>query len=173
MILTMKSYWTQNLALILAGLISLPAYAEVIPGRWEKVSDLDFGTPITAELKNGDRVEGELEGLSESEVDIETRSARAVIPKVDIQTITTGAQGGGGNGAEVGATVGAAVGAAVGAGVSFIGIATSGTVEASGGQLLVGTLITIGLTTAIGAGIGAASDAGTKSETIVVYEAPQ
>ena len=169
MILTMKSYWTQNLALILAGLISLPAYAEVIPGRWEKVSDLDFGTPITAELKNGDRVEGELEGLSESEVDIETRSARAVIPKVDIQTITTGAQGGGGNGAEVGATVGAAVGA----GVSFIGIATSGTVEASGGQLLVGTLITIGLTTAIGAGIGAASDAGTKSETIVVYEAPQ
>ena len=163
--LTMKSYWTQILALILAGLISLPAYAEVIPGRWEKVSDLDLGTPITAELKNGDRVEGELEGLSESEVDIETRSARAVIPKVDIQTITTGAQGGGGNGAEVGA--------AVGAGVSFIGIASSGTVAASGGQLLVGTLITIGLATAIGAGIGAVADAGTKSETIVVYEAPQ
>ncbi len=166
---TMKPGRIQIVSLILAGLISMPAHAEVIPGRWEKVSDLELGTPIIVEFKNGDRVEGELEGLSESEVDIETRSARAVVPKVDIQTITTGKQDGGGNGAEVGATVGAAVGA----GVSFIGIATSGTVDASGGQLLVGTLITIGLATAIGAGIGAAADAGTKSETIVVYEAPQ
>ena len=61
---TMKSGRPQVLALILAGLILLPAYAEVIPGRWEKVSNMEFGTPITVELKNGDRVVGQFEGLS-------------------------------------------------------------------------------------------------------------
>ena len=39
---TMKSCRIQILALILAGLISMPAHAEVIPGRWEKVSALEM-----------------------------------------------------------------------------------------------------------------------------------
>ena len=59
----MKSNRGQILALVLAGLVSQPAHADMIPGRWEKVSDLELGTPITVELKNGDRVEGEFEGL--------------------------------------------------------------------------------------------------------------
>ena len=86
---TMKSCRSQIVSLILAGLISMPAHAEVIPCRWEKVADLDLGTHIIVELKNGDQVEEDFEGLSESEMDIETHSARAVIPKGDIQTITT------------------------------------------------------------------------------------
>ena len=71
---TMKSCRIQLVSLILAGLVSQPTHAEVIPGRWEKVSDLELGTPITVELKNADQVEGDFEGLSESEVDIETHS---------------------------------------------------------------------------------------------------
>ena len=71
---TMKSCRIQFLTLLLAGLIAQPTHAEVIPGRWEKVSDLDLGTPITVELKNGDRVEGDFEGLSASDVDLETHS---------------------------------------------------------------------------------------------------
>ena len=35
----------------------MPAQAEVIPGRWEKVADLDLGTSIMVELKSGDQVE--------------------------------------------------------------------------------------------------------------------
>ena len=112
---TMKSSRIQFLVLILAGLIAQPAHAEVIPGRWEKVSDLDLGTPITVELKSEDRVEGDFEGLSASDVDIETHSARAVIPKADIQTITTRKKGGAGNGARKGAIIGAAAGAGIGA----------------------------------------------------------
>ena len=90
---TTKSYRIQVVSLMLAGLISLPAHAEVIPGRWEKVSALDLGTPVTVELKNGDQVEGTFEGLSVSDVDVETHSARAVIPKADIQTIATQKKG--------------------------------------------------------------------------------
>ena len=77
----MKSFRIQDISLILAGLISLPAHAEVIPGRREKVSGLELGTSITVELKNEDWVEGNCEGLSASEVAVETRAARAVIPK--------------------------------------------------------------------------------------------
>ncbi len=112
---TMKSCRIQFLTLLLAGLIAQPTHAEVIPGRWEKVSDLDLGTPITVELKNGDRVEGDFEGLSASDVDLETHSARAVIPKTDVQTIATQKKGGAGNGARNGAIIGAAVGAGIGA----------------------------------------------------------
>ena len=112
---TMKSCRIQFLTLLLAGLIAQPTHAEVIPGRWEKVSDLDLGTPITVELKNGDRVEGDFEGLSASDVDLETHSARAVIPKTDVQTIATQKKGGAGNGGRNGAIIGAAAGAGIGA----------------------------------------------------------
>ena len=163
---TMKSVRIQIVSLLLAGLISMPAHAGMIPGRWEKVSDLDLGTPITVELKNGDQVEGDFEGLSESGVDIETHSARAIIPRADIQTITARKMGGRANGATVGAAIGAAI--------SFIGIAT-GRASGSGhrsGALLLGTLLTTGLGAAIGAGIGAAAGGGTEREAIVVYKAP-
>ena len=65
--LTMKSVRIQIISLMLAGLISMPAHGEVIPGRWEKVSALELGTPITVELKNGDQVAGTFEGLFASE----------------------------------------------------------------------------------------------------------
>ena len=94
---TMKSCRIQFLALILAGLIAQPAHAEVVPGRWEKVSDLDLGTPITVKLKNGDHVIGDFEGLSASDMDIETHSARALIPKAAIQTIYNSEEGWRGN----------------------------------------------------------------------------
>ena len=76
-----KSSRIQILVLILAGLILQPAHASVIPGRWEKASNLKVDAPITVTLKNGDQVEGHFKGLSASDVDIETHSARAKIPE--------------------------------------------------------------------------------------------
>ncbi len=42
-----KSNRIQILVLILAGLILQPAHASVIPGRWEKASNLKVDAPIT------------------------------------------------------------------------------------------------------------------------------
>ena len=97
----MKSYRIQIVSLILTGSSSMPAHAQVIPGGLEKVSNLDLGTPVTVEFKNEDRLEGEYEGLSASDVDIETHSARAVIAKPDILTITTSAKDGLAEGAAI------------------------------------------------------------------------
>ena len=60
----MKKSRTAVIALILVGLLCVPAQAQVIPGRWEKVQALPLGPRITVELKSGDRLEGQLEGLS-------------------------------------------------------------------------------------------------------------
>ena len=164
---TIKPCPIQILALILAGLISLPAHAEVIPGRWEKVSDLDLGTPITVELKSGDRVEGDFEGLSGSEVELETNSARAFIPKADIETITTRPRGGRGNGAAIGAAIG------LGLGLGATGLAAlRGNGGGDGLSVPFALLLVTGITGGLGAAMGAAVDSGTKSDPIVLYEVP-
>ena len=160
---TMKSVRIQIVSSILAGLISMPVHAEVIPGRWEKVSALDLGTPITVELKNGDRVEGNFEGLSASEVDIETHSVRAVIPRAVIQTITASVKDG--------LTEGAAIGTAIGAGFVGVVAATSGLtrgLDTSAKGALHFALLAVG----VGAALGIAADAAMKRGPIMLYEAP-
>ena len=166
---TAKSCRIQLISMMLAGLISMPAHAEVIPGRWEKVSDLELGTPVIVELKSGDQVEGDIEGLSESDVDIETHSARAVIPKADIQTIITRKRGGVSEGAKNGALMGASVGVALG----LVTVFTSGSSDLTDQGLALMGGITIGLSTVIGTMLGAAAAAGTKREAIVVYRTPR
>lgn len=165
----MLSCRMQFVSLILAGLILQPVRAGVIPGRWEKVENLDLGARITLELKNGDPLEGHFEGLSASGVDIETRSVRVVIPKEAIQTISIQPKDGLSNGA----AIGAAVGAAIGAGVSLAEFAANGTGDLTGAGVVFYTLVFSGIATAIGAGLGAAADAGMKSMAIVIYEAPE
>ena len=85
----MRNSRTVAIVLTLVGLFAVPARAEVIPGRWEKVADLSFETPITVDLKNRDRIEGKFEGLSPSELSLRTHSAQATIPRSEIQRITT------------------------------------------------------------------------------------
>ena len=158
---TVSSCRIQFLALILAGLISMPAHAEVIPGRWEKVSDLELGTPIIVEFKNGDQVEGDFEGLSESEVDIETHSARAVIPKADIQTITIQPMDGLAEGGCIGAGIGAGIMAA---------LANQPNSDFSTGGKLYFTMIGA----AVGWGLGMMTDSAIKSEPIIIFcKAPE
>ena len=86
--LRMESYRTQGVVLALVGLISLPLRAGVIPGRWEKVSQLEAGAPLTLEMKNGDRIKGHFMGLSESIFELLIHPSRAAIPRDDIQRIT-------------------------------------------------------------------------------------
>ncbi len=163
-ILTMKSSRTQILALFLVGLTFQPAHAEVIPGRWEKVSALEMASTVTVELKNGDRIKGQFRGLVPSALELRSPAGRAVIPKSDIQMIATLAKDGLGNGAGIGA----AVGAGLGLGAFVLAARTRGGLDSAPG-----TLLTIGgIGAGIGAAIGAAADAATKGETIVLYKAP-
>ena len=166
---TMKSVRIQIVSLVLTGLISMPAHGEVIPGRWEKVSALEVGTPITVELKNGDQVEGTFEVLSASEVEVGTHFARAVIPKADIQTIATQKKGGAAGGARKGAIIGAATGAAIGVGTLLYTEANR-----SRGENLRVEVFLLGIPAVI-AGIGTAfgivTGAVTKSEAILLYKA--
>ena len=169
---TMKSVRIQIISLMLAGLISLPAQAEVIPGRWEKVSALDLGTPITVELKNGDQVAGNFEGLSASDVDVETHSARAVIPKADIQTIATQKKGGAANGARKGADHRSRSGSwSGGLGMMMTHANRDGNEDLGEAQRLF-MLFIPATATGIGAALGIVTGAVTKSDAIVVYKAP-
>lgn len=165
MITTMKSNRTQALVLLLAGLIAQPVTAGVIPGRWEKVSTLEMASPITAELKNGDRIRAQFLRLSPSALELRSRAGRAVIPKSDIRTITVPSKDGLGNGAGIGA----AIGAGLALGTFFVAVRTvSGLDGDTGPYLVMG-----GIGAGIGASIGAAADAATQGEPIVVYIAPR
>jgi len=75
----------------------LKAFVALVQTRGRKESDCPF-----------------LMDVSASDVDVETRSARVVIPKADIQTIATQKKGGAATGARKGAIIGAAAGAGVG-----------------------------------------------------------
>ena len=96
--------------LILGYLVFVSALAEVVPGRWEKVEALKSGSQITVELKNGDRIKGQFEGLSPSELLLRTGSAQAVVPKGEIRQITIVRHDSVKNGTLIGAGVGAVIG---------------------------------------------------------------
>ncbi len=163
--LRMESYRTQGVVLALVGLISLPLRAGVIPGRWEKVSQLEAGAPLTLEMKNGDRIKGHFMGLSESIFELLIHPSRAAIPRDDIQRITHHPRDGVGDGSGLGAGVGAAVGAGLGA-LAW---------ESTGGaeELIFRAVIVGGIGALIGAGIGSVGDAAMKNPSVVVYDAPR
>ena len=167
-VLALKSFRIRAVPLILVGLISLPTHAEVIPGRWEKVAVLDTESPITVELKNGDRIQGQFRGLSSSDLEILSPAGRAVIPKPDVQTVTFPSKDGLGDGA----WKGAAIGAAVAFGASLIGLAIRGSGGNADDGVLEG-LVGVGVSAGIGAGLGIAVDAATRTEGIVLYMAPE
>ena len=170
---TMKSVRIQIVSLLLAGLISMPAHGEVIPGRWEKVSNLELGTPITVELKNGDRIQGQFRGLPPSHLELLSPAGWAAIPRTDIRAITLPSKDGLGEGA----WKGAAVGAAVSGGYSLIALGVVGMSGNSGtsdiGEGAFQALVAAALSTGIGAAIGVAADAAKKTDDIVVYKAHQ
>ena len=109
----MKKSRTAVIVLILVGLLAVPAQAQVIPGRWEKVEALSTPT-IIVQLKNGNRIEGKFDGLSPSELFLITHSAQAKIPRVEIQSIATREIDSRWNGALIGAGVGGGLGLAGG-----------------------------------------------------------
>ena len=116
------------------------------------------GPPIIVDLKNGNRLEGQLEGLSPSELSLITGSAQAMIPRAEIQRIST---------READRLVnGAIIGAGVGVGIVLVGHAmTEGrSVTLSG---VVYTAIWAAITAASGVGLDAL-----KKTEVVLYQAP-
>ena len=164
--LRMESYRTQFVALVLVGLMALPLRAGVIPGRWEKVSQLEAGASLTVEMKNGDRVKGHFMVLSEFSLELLIHPSRAAIPRKGIQRITHHPRDGVGDGVGRGALYGAAVGAAFGA---LLGTNDGGGAE---GMMAVGAY-GAGFGVLIGIGLGLVSDAVVKTPSSVVYEAPR
>lgn len=160
----MKPYRIQAISLALAALISLPLRADVIPGRWEKVSALAVSSAITVKLKDGDRIKGHFEGLSATDVVVVSHFSRAVIPKEDIETITIRPEDGIGDGAGIGAGVGFGLGSAIALGLILK--------HGGGDGALAALLVLSGLGAGVGAGLGAAGDAATRPLEIVLYEAP-
>ena len=96
---------TPILTLFLAGLIAQLMTAEVIPGGWEKVSTLEMASPMIVELRNGDPIKGQFQGLAPLVLELRSRAGRAVIPKSNLQTIATPSKEGRGNGAGIGAAI--------------------------------------------------------------------
>ena len=76
----------------------------------ESSGALKTGPQITVELKNGDRIEGQFEELSPSELLLRTGSAQAAIPRADIERITTHQHDGWKNGTLIGSGIGAGIG---------------------------------------------------------------
>ena len=153
----------QAIAMALIGVISMPLRAEMIPGRWEKVAALPVASPITVELKNGDRIKGNFGGLSKSNLTLATRSARAVIPKGDIRTITIRPRDGLSNGLQTGAAVGA----------GFVGAIAAAMLTRGHGVKAAGVMLFIPVFAAAGAGIGGAFDAAMNPRPIKLYEAAE
>ena len=152
---------TGAIVLILVILLAVPAQAQVIPGRWEKIDVLSFETPITVDLKNGDRIKGQFEGLSPSELSLRTHSAQAAIPRAEVGRIMMYENDSRVNGTLFGAGVGAGIG------VAIVIIAGSG-VQSEFGETASGFAL-------LGAGIGALGGWGidaTSRKEIVLYQAP-
>ena len=152
----MKNSRTVAISLIFVGLLAVSTQAQVIPGRWEKAAALSVEMPITVDLKNRDRIQGQFEGLSPSELSLRTHSARAAIPRSEIRRITTRDSDSLANGILIGAGAGIMIPFAANPDADF---------SAFGVALLVGIAASVG--TWVGLGI----DAITKEE-IVLYQAP-
>ena len=153
----MRNYRTVAIVLILVGLLCVPAQAQVIPGRWEKVQTLPLGPQITVELKSGDRLEGQFEELSPFELLLKTGSAQASIPRADIERITTR-----GDGLLNGVLIGAAIGGGI---MAALTLPPKHDFSTEGIAIL--TLAGVGA----GALIGLGADAIPK-RAVVLYQAP-
>ena len=154
----MKNSRTVAISLILVGLLAVPTRAQVIPGRWEKVAALSVEMPITVDLKNRDRIQGQFEGLSPSELSLRTHSARAAIPRSEIRRITTRDSDSLANGILIGAGAGAGI---------MIPFAANPDADFSA----LGVAILVGIAASVGTWVGLSIDAITKEE-IVLYQAP-
>ena len=153
----MRNYRTVAIVLILVGLLSVSAQAQVIPGRWEKIEALGVGPPIIVDLKSGDRLEGKFAALFPSELSLRNGSAQAAIPRADIRRITTREPDPLTNGILIGAGIGGGIAGAIGPLSN----------DWHPGSRVLMALMGAG----IGAAIGVGGDA-LKNTDVVLYQAP-
>jgi hypothetical protein len=138
--------------------------AVVVPGRWEKVEDLEKGTRIMVELTSGDRLEGAFERVTPQELTItDPDGSDRKLPRTAVAKIETAEK------VKDGLTNGMLIGMGVGAGfgVAAAVIATGGVSEectACGWAIFAGF--------AGGWGIGTAIDAMHRGPE-VLYQAPK
>jgi hypothetical protein len=138
--------------------------AAVVPGRWEKVEDLQEGTQIVVELTSGDRLEGAFGRVTPQELTIiEPDGSDRKVPKTAVAKIETAEK------VKDGLTNGMLIGMGVGAGLGVAAavIATGGVSEEC---TACGLAIFSGF--AGGWGIGTAIDAMHRSPEML-YQAPK
>ena len=138
--------------------------AAVVPGRWEKVENLQTGTQIVVELTSGDRLKGAFERVSPQELTIvDPDGSDRKLPKTAVSRIETAEK------VKDGLTNGMLIGMGVGTGLGVAAalIATGGVSEEC---TACGLAIFAGF--AGGWGIGTAIDAMHRGPE-VLYQAPR
>ena len=88
--------------------------AGVLPGSWQRVESLKRASPIIVTVRNGERLEGAFKAVAPGDLTLTDSSGREFsVPKREIDTIVSTAQGHGGNAARIGAGAGFIAGLAV------------------------------------------------------------
>ena len=130
---------------------SVLLYADVIPGRWEKVEAQAPGTGLTVMMRSGDWFDCAYKELQMDTLVVETSAGERRIPKVDIQRLETSdlvpdpVKDGTLNGAVIGAVV-------LGVLSGLVGSAFGG-IEGALGAGAIGAGIGAGTGAAIGYGV--------------------
>jgi len=167
----MRGRWTVAV-LTICIFAAAPLQGQVLPGRWEKIEQLQPGTVIIITLKTGERVEGTFKSINQDAVCVSEGGAQErEIHKSLVQRIETAGKVPDRlrNGTLIGLLIGAASGIA--AIVALIYAKTDGPVywdEDGAGYVISGALVGGG----IGAATGAIVDASIKRPD-VLYQARQ
>ena len=154
---------TATAVLILLIIATASLHAAVIPGRWEKVEDLEEGYPIIVTMKGWERIKGAFHGLGEESLLLMKDNGKELdLPKADV--IKVESQDKPNNDSLLN---GPMWGAILGGGLSALGMALSHDDLPS--DEIVGV---IALSAGLGAGIGFVGDVLIKTPE-VFYEAPK
>ena len=154
---------TRTIVGILSAVILLTSiHAAVVPGRWEKVEELEAGFPIVVRLTSGEQYKSEYIRLDNEFLTIKDHDDQEIrLRKDHVKSITSQARIAT-DSLWQGPVIGGAIGAALGI-IPAAAISNEGNSDRAAAAVAVSA--------GIGAGIGLLVDAGTKARE-VYYKAP-
>ena len=138
---------TTIVVLLLSFLLSpLSLAAQTAPTDWSRLNSVSSGTKLSVKLKDGKKVDGALDSVSDSTLSLTVKNARKEIKRADVASVHEVS----GKSATTATLIGLGVGAGAGAAVGIAGDASSN----DNGFEKLDNSIAAGVTV-LGAGIGA------------------
>jgi small nuclear ribonucleoprotein (snRNP)-like protein len=140
---------TRKTTIIVVTLLSfllspLALAAQTAPTDWSRLNNLTDGTTLSVKLKDGKKVDGTFEGVSDTALSLTVKKARQEMRREDITSVHEVS----GKSAATATLIGLGVGAGAGAAVGISGDASSDGFEKLDNSIAAGV-------TVLGAGIGA------------------